>query len=153
MVVKLLDVHKDPFRSRENDEELLGPKVPCLSAIGALIYLASHTMLDISFVVNLLARYSSSPTRRHWNRIKHIFFYLQGIIDMGYADAAYFSDPHNTRSQTGYLFTCGGTTISWRSMKQTLTTTSSNHVKVLAIHEISRKCIWLRSMIHLIRGS
>ena len=30
---------------------------------------------------------------------------------IGYVDAGYMSDPHNARSQTGYLFTCGDTTI------------------------------------------
>ena len=39
-----------------DDDELLGPEVPYLSAIGALMYLASHTRPDISFSVNLLAR-------------------------------------------------------------------------------------------------
>ncbi|XP_074266407.1 uncharacterized protein LOC141589674 [Silene latifolia] len=37
MVVRSLDIDKDPFRPRENNEEILGPEVPYLSAIGALI--------------------------------------------------------------------------------------------------------------------
>ena len=44
------------------------------------------------------------------------------------------------------MFTHGGTAISWRSMKQTITATSSNHAEILAIHEASRECVWLRSM-------
>ena len=83
MVVRSLDVNKDPFRPRMDDEELLGLEVPYLSAIGALMYLASHTQPDISFSVNLLARYSSCPTRRHWNGVKHILKYLRGTMDMG----------------------------------------------------------------------
>ncbi|XP_059288465.1 uncharacterized protein LOC132041790 [Lycium ferocissimum] len=35
------------------------------------------------------------------------------------------SDPHKGQSQTGYLFTCG---------------------EIIAIHEASRECVWLRSM-------
>ncbi|KAL0324728.1 UNVERIFIED_CONTAM: Secreted RxLR effector protein [Sesamum calycinum] len=110
MVGRSLDVEKDPFRPRESDEELLGPKVPYLTAIGALMYLANHTRPDITFAVNLLARYSSSPTRRHWKRIKHILCYLRNTTDMGlfyskvfncdlvgYADDGYLSDPHNGR--------------------------------------------------------
>ena len=65
MVVRSLEINKDPFRPKENDKELLGPEVPYLSIIGALIYPASHTRPDISFPLNLLARYSFSPTRRH----------------------------------------------------------------------------------------
>ena len=28
--------------------------------------------------------------------------------------------------------------------------TSSNHAEIIAIHEATRECVWLRSMIHLI---
>jgi hypothetical protein len=164
MVVRSLDVKKDPFRPREDDEEILGPKVPYLSAIGALMYLANCTRPDIAFSVNLLARYSSAPTQRHWNGVKHVLRYLHGKTDMGlfyprgsnsqlvgYANAGFLSDPHKGRSQTGYLFTCGSIAISWRSVKQTLVATSSNHSEIIAIHEASRECIWLRSLIQRIR--
>ena len=67
---------------------------------------------------------------------------------VGYADAGFLSDPHNGRSQTGYVFLYGGTAISWRSIEQTITATSSNHVEILAIHEASRECVWLRSIIN-----
>ena len=65
---------------------------------------------------------------------------------IGYADASYLSDPHKIRSQTGYMFTCKGTLISWRSQKQTLFATSSNHAEVIALHEASRECVWLSSV-------
>ncbi|WJZ95457.1 hypothetical protein VitviT2T_014227 [Vitis vinifera] len=130
------------------------------------MYLANCTRADITFFVNLLARYSSAPTRIHWNGIKHILRYLHGTTDMclfysrkskqqllGYADARYLSDPHKGRSQIGYVFNCNGTTISWRSVKQTMVATSSNHLEILIVHEASRECIWLRSMIQDIRES
>ena len=101
---------------KKTGEELLGPEVPYLNAIEALMYLANNTRPDISFSVNLLARCSSTPTQGHWNGIKHILRYLRGTMDMGlfypkvpkleligYADAGYMSDPHHGRSQTGYL--------------------------------------------------
>ena len=69
MVVRSLEVNKDPFRLKEENEKLLGPEVPYLSAIGALMYLANCTRPDIAFSVNLLARYSSAPTLRHWNGV------------------------------------------------------------------------------------
>ena len=54
MVVRSLDDEKGPFRPREEGEEVLGQHVPYLSAIGALMYLANNTQLDIEFTVNLL---------------------------------------------------------------------------------------------------
>ncbi|KAJ9553648.1 hypothetical protein OSB04_017693 [Centaurea solstitialis] len=125
MVVRSLDVEKEPFRPPTADEDILGPEVPYLSVIGALMFLAAHTRPDISFSLNLLARYN----------------------------AGYLSDPHTSRSQTGYVFTMGGTAISWHSTKQIMTATSSNHAEILAIHETSRECVWLRNVIHHIRGS
>ena len=77
MVVRSLDPETDPFGPKKKDEEVLGPEVPYQSAIGALMYLASHTRPDICFAVILLSRFSSCPTQRHWNGIKHLFRYLQ----------------------------------------------------------------------------
>ncbi|KAK4406502.1 Secreted RxLR effector protein [Sesamum angolense] len=123
MVVRSLDVNKDPFRPPAHNDEILGPEVPYLSAIDALMYLANNTLLDIAFSVNLLARYSSTPTKRHWNGVKHILRYLRGTSDMGlyfewhedakainlvgYSDAEYLSDPHKAISQSGYVFMYG----------------------------------------------
>lgn len=105
MIVRSLNMKDDPFRLREDNEEIFGPEVPYLSAVGALMYLANNTRSDIAFYVNLLARYNNSPMKRHWNGIKHLFCYLRGTQDLGlfyqskqdatlveYADAGYLSD-------------------------------------------------------------
>ena len=72
---------------------------------------------------------------------------------IGYTDAWYLLDPHNTWFQIGYVFTCESTTISWRSIKQTIVATSSNHLEILTIHEVNYDCVWLKFMIKLIRES
>ncbi|KAL0544444.1 hypothetical protein IC582_019559 [Cucumis melo] len=126
MQVRSLDVKKDIFRPRDGNEELLGPEVPYFSAISTLMYLANNTRLNIAFSVNLLARYSFLPTKRHWSEIKHILCHLLEIIDMrlfysnksnfnlvGFAYFGFLFDPHKARSHTGYLFTYGETTIPW----------------------------------------
>ena len=94
------------------------------------MYLANYTRLDIAFYVNLLAMYSSAPTQRHWYAIKHILCYLKGTIDiclfylkeskqqlLRYANTGYLLGSHKAKSQTGYVFNCNGTAISWRSFK------------------------------------
>ena len=60
---------------------------------------------------------------------------------LGYVDAVYLSDPYKSRLQTGCVFNCNEITISWRSSKQAMVTTSSNHSEIIAIHEASRECI------------
>ena len=54
---------------------------------------------------------------------------------LGYADAKYLLNPRKSRSQTRYVFNCNGTGISWRFVKQIMVVTSSNHLKILTIHE------------------
>ncbi|KAM3000766.1 hypothetical protein FF2_037135 [Malus domestica] len=176
MVIRTLDAKRDPFRPKEDVEEILEPEVPYLSTIGDLLYLAQCTRPDISFTVNLLARYNNAPTRRHWNGVKNIFRYLKGITDLGlfytcespsvapsydpridscligYADAGYLSDSHRACSQTGYVFIVGDTAISWRSTKQMLVATLSNHVEIFALHEASRESFWLREVMKHIRS-
>jgi hypothetical protein len=127
MIVCALEKDKDPFKTREEGEKVLGQEYPYLSAIGALMYLTNNTKPDIAFVVNCFARHSAAPTIHHWNIIKNILWYLVATIDLGlyfqknqdskligYANAGYLSDPRNARSQTGYVFLHGGTTISWK---------------------------------------
>jgi hypothetical protein len=130
MVVRSIDIEKDPFRPPDEEEEILGPQVPYLSAIGALMYLANSTRPDIAFAVKLLARHSAKPTKRHWVGVKTVLRYLNGTRDLGlfysrnqdpillgYTDAGYLSDPHNGRSQTDFVFLQGGIAISWKSSK------------------------------------
>jgi hypothetical protein len=70
---------------------------------------------------------------------------------IAYVDTSYLSDSHKVRSQNDYLFTCGGDSISWRSTKQSITTTSFNQAEIIVIYEASRECVKLRSIIHYIR--
>jgi hypothetical protein len=108
MVVRSLEIEKDPLRPRDIGEKILGPYVPYLSVIGALMYLANCTQPDIAFVMNLLARHSVDQTHRHRTGEKHILRYLNGTNDLGlffkrnhdpnmigYTDAGYLSGPHS----------------------------------------------------------
>jgi hypothetical protein len=144
----------------------LGAEYSYLSVIGALMYLANNTRPDIAFVVNCLARHSVAPIMHHWNGIKNILRYLNGTINLGlffqrnqefdligYADADYLCDPQNGISQTGFVFLHGGTAISWKSVKQTLIATSTNHSKIIALYEVSRECVWLCRVINHIETS
>jgi hypothetical protein len=51
------------------------------------------------------------------------------------------------------MFLHGGMTISWKSCKQTLIVTSTNHSEIITLYETSRECDWLRRMIDHIQKS
>ena len=56
MVVQSLDVKNDSFRPCEKDEGLLGSEVPYLGVVGALMYLANCTHLDINFCYQFISK-------------------------------------------------------------------------------------------------
>jgi hypothetical protein len=81
MIVHALEKDTNPFRPKEEGEEVLGQEYPYLSAINALMYLANNTRPDIAFIVKCLANHNTAPTMCHWNDI--ILRYLVGTIDLG----------------------------------------------------------------------
>jgi hypothetical protein len=65
MVVRALEKNSDPFRLHQQGEEVLGSEYPYLSVIDALMHLTNNTKPNITFTVNLLARFSTASTMRH----------------------------------------------------------------------------------------
>jgi hypothetical protein len=72
---------------------------------------------------------------------------------IGYVDASYLSDPQNIKLQMGFVFLYEWTVISWKSTKQTLIATSTNHSEIIALYEASHECAWLRRVIDHIQAS
>ena len=148
----------DPYHPREEEEEVVD-KQRYLTAVGAFTYLTTHTRPDIGFATSILARHSQNPTARHWNGVKHLMRYLCGTEDLGlhyrkvedreltgFADSGFNINEVAGKSQTGYIFIRDGAPISWKSIKQTVTATSTNHAELLAFHEAAREAVWLRTM-------
>lgn len=123
----------DTVCSLENRKNILDLGIPYLSDIWSLTYIANYPRPDIAFSINLIVRDSSTLTQRHWNDVKHILHYPIGAIDvgvfysqkidsslLGYVDVDYFYEPHKSKSQIRYVFTCEGITRLWRSVQQSL---------------------------------
>lgn len=69
-----------PCEEEEEEEEVA--KHRYLAAVGALIYLATHSRPDIAFATSVLARHNRKPTHRHWAAIKHLLRYLRETEDL-----------------------------------------------------------------------
>jgi hypothetical protein len=126
--------------------------------IGSLMYLASATRTDISFVVSKLSQFTSNPRDDHWRALERVMHYLVGTMDYkihysgypavleGYSDANWISDVDELYATSGYVFTLGGAAILWRSCKQTILTRSTMEaelatldtviIKVDSLHEL-----------------
>ncbi|GJT53976.1 zinc finger, CCHC-type containing protein [Tanacetum coccineum] len=98
-------------------------------AIGCLIYVMTSTRPDIAYAVGRLSRFTSNPSRHHWQVITRVFKYLKGTMNYGlsyvgyssvlkaYSDASWINHVEHSSSTSGWVFSLEGGAISWASKK------------------------------------
>jgi hypothetical protein len=89
------------------------------------MYAMVCTRLDIAHAVGFVNRYINNLGEEHWEAVKWILKYLRGTTThalcfggpctflQGYVDPYMAGDKDNRRRTTRYVFTIGGTTVSW----------------------------------------
>ncbi|XP_047978661.1 1,8-cineole synthase, chloroplastic-like [Salvia hispanica] len=135
-------------------------KVPYASAIGSIMYAMVCTRPDIAQAVGVVSRFMGDPGKQHWEAVKWILRYLRGTTERvlcfngknvelaGYVDADLASnDLDGRRSTTGYVFTYGGTAISWTSKLQKTVALSTTEAEYVAATEASKEMVWLQSFL------
>ncbi|KAL6321747.1 hypothetical protein AAG906_031262 [Vitis piasezkii] len=88
--------------------------------------------------VNRLARYTNNLAKEHWFALVRVLRYLKHTIKYG---LHYIS--LESKSTSGYIFTLGGATISWKSSKQTCIARSTMELDFIAL-DIRRGSEWLQ---------
>jgi hypothetical protein len=134
--------------------------VPYASAVGSLMYAQVCTRPDLSFAVSVLGRYLSNPGHAHWVAAKKVMRYLQKTKDymlvyrevddlnaIGYSDADFAGCPDDEKSTSGYIFKMAGGAISWKSVKQTLTASSTMQAEFVALYGAAAHSMWLKNFI------
>ncbi|XP_070025081.1 secreted RxLR effector protein 161-like [Nicotiana sylvestris] len=104
--------------------------VPYASVVGCLMYIKICTRPDISFVVNMLGRFSSNLGWAHWVDAKKVMRYLQRTKDfllvykkvdnldlLVYSDFDFAGCQDTMKLTSGYIFMLGGGAISWKNEK------------------------------------
>ena len=62
----------------------------------------------------------------------------------GYSDANWISNVKDLKSQSGYVFSLGGATISWKSSKQMVNARSTMKYEFIALDKCGEEAKWLR---------
>ncbi|RVX13624.1 Retrovirus-related Pol polyprotein from transposon TNT 1-94 [Vitis vinifera] len=107
-------------RYHQNDDEREEMRViPYSSLVGSLMYAQVCTCPNIAFVVGMLGRYLSNLGSQHWKAAKKV---LRCIDDK--------------KSTTGHIFMMAEGTVSWKSVKQTLTASSTMEAEYVACYEL-----------------
>jgi hypothetical protein len=147
------------FQCPKNQYEIDQMKmVPYASAVGSSQYAQVCTRPDIAYLTGLLGRFQSNPRPEYWKLVKKVPRYLQGTEGLmltyrkteslrivGYSDSDYAGD--DRKSTSGYVFTLAGGAISWKSCKQTVTTSSTIYAEFVACYEATGQVNWLKKFI------
>ncbi|KAK8570584.1 hypothetical protein V6N13_032201 [Hibiscus sabdariffa] len=127
--------------------------------IGSLMFLMNYTRPSIAYAVSRLSRYTHNPSNEHWIALKRLLKYLRGTMDWklsfvcfpavleGFCDAKWVSDNDEVSSTSGYVFTLGGATISWKSSKQTCIARSTMESEFIALDLAGQEAEWLRNIL------
>ncbi|KAE8695859.1 U-box domain-containing protein 31 [Hibiscus syriacus] len=134
-------------------------KVPYASTIGSLMYAMVCTRPDIAHAVGAVSRYMNNPGKVHWEAVKWILRYLRGTTNKalcfkggdtiltGYVDADLAGNVDIRRSTTGYVYTLGGTAVSWVSQLQKIVALSTTEAEYVAVTEASKEMVWFQSFL------
>ena len=132
-------------------------KFPYHQAIGSLVYLATATRPDISWIISILSQYLEKPGAEHIAALKCVFCYIKGTKYVsllykpstgylqGYCDSDWASDVKDQRSTSGYVFKLSGMPIAWKTRKQQTVAFSSCEAEYMSIAEATKEMIYLRS--------
>ncbi|RVW28809.1 Retrovirus-related Pol polyprotein from transposon TNT 1-94 [Vitis vinifera] len=121
-----LSKERSPKTEEERDHM---SKVPYASTIGNLMYALVCTRPDIAHAVGVVSRFMSASLK------------LQGYVD------DFTGDIDSRKSIIGFVFTLGGTTISWASNLQKIIILSTTEVEYVAATEVGNEMIWLHGFL------
>ncbi|PKI48110.1 hypothetical protein CRG98_031472 [Punica granatum] len=134
-------------------------QVPYTSAIGSLMYVILCTRPDIAYTVSVTSRYQSNPGLDHWTVVKNIRKYLRRTKDMvliygggelkldGFTDFDFQLDVDDKKSISGYIFTCNGGVVSYKSSKQETTADSITDAEYIVASDAAKEVIWIRKFV------
>uniref|UniRef100_A0A803MZL1 Reverse transcriptase Ty1/copia-type domain-containing protein n=1 Tax=Chenopodium quinoa TaxID=63459 RepID=A0A803MZL1_CHEQI len=110
--------------SPQTEEELFYmSRVPYANAVGCLMYAMVCNRPDIAHVVRV------------------------ECLVTKYSDSNYAADVDTRRSVIGYVFTLGGSVVSWKSTLQSLVTLSTTEAEYMALSFVAQESIWLKGLV------
>jgi len=155
---KKVSVPMDPSVKYIQAGTALPPGNDYATILGKLIFLSVCTRPDISYAVNVLARFMQNPTDLHWKGLMQVCRYLFHTMDLGivygreaglhmYTDAAYANCPATFKSTSGCVTILAGGAIDWFSKRQSITAQSSTEAEYIAASHAVRTADYMRKVV------
>jgi hypothetical protein len=140
---------------------------PYGSLVGALLFVSVSTRPDVSYAVNRLSKFVSSPSVQHWDAAVQVLLYLyktkfkgiclgfehQGCPKLlGYTDSDWANDVEDRKSISGGVVLWGGSLLAWYSRKQTMVATSTTEAETIAAVDMAYSLLSTTKLITEIAG-
>nr|GFA49916.1 retrovirus-related Pol polyprotein from transposon TNT 1-94 [Tanacetum cinerariifolium] len=129
------------------------------SMIGSLMYL-TLSRPDIIHATCICARYQAQPIEKHLKKVKRIFRYLWGTVNMGlwytkdsgfeltkFSDADYAGCKDTFKSTFGGAQFFGEKLMSWSSKKQDCTSLSTAESEYVSLSSCCAQVLWMRTQL------
>ena len=107
----------------------------------------------MAFALCVTSRFQANPGESHWEVVKCILKYLRRTKDLflvygeeevklqGNTDSSFQSDPDDSRSTFGFMFTLNGGAVSWKSSKQPTTADSTREAEYIAASDAAKEAV------------
>lgn len=145
---------------KDDDECVDTEQIPYSSAVGSIMYAMIGSRSDLAYAICLISRYMSRPGSVHWEAVKWVLKYMKGAHDLslvftqekefkvtGYCDSDYAADLDKRRSISGYVFTVGGNTVSWKASLQSVVALLTTEAEYIALTEAAKEAMWIKGML------
>jgi transposase InsO family protein len=137
------------------------------SVVGELLFASTSARPDLSFAVNLVARFVENPCEKHRAAVQKIMRYIKSTSNHGlvyqstgkeprlvvHSDSDFAGDKQDSKSTTGYVITLNGCVVAWRSTKQKAVSTSTLEAEYIAACLSVKEVIWLHHLMTEILGA
>ena len=136
------------------------------SCVGSLLYLTKYSRPDISNSVRELSKVIDKGTDGHYRQMLRLIKYVSLTQRYGvkfsaesedivwklhsYVDSDFAGDAYNRKSVTGWAIYIGDCLIGWGSRAQKLVTISSTEAEYVAISEVCKEILHVKSIFEFI---
>lgn len=135
------------------------------SIVGALLYAANITRIDIAYAVGRLCRYTTNPHIHQLEAARRVLQYIHDTPELclifgqvgynsfvapkieAYCDSDWSGDKQDGKSTSGCVIRFNGDVMNWVSKKQKSVAMSSAEAEYIAIAEAVKEVLWYRSWI------
>ena len=133
------------------------------SLVGAVLWVAVATRIDIQLAVSLLTQHVHQPTTRALTAAKRVLRFLKATQDecltfkgaelqlIGQCDASWGNHHPTRRSYHVFSFSLNGGAISWSTKLQPIVALSTVEAEYIALCATAQEATWLRKLCKFLR--